>query len=189
MFSRLAPTLALVTLFAGCAGVSPAERHPAQDPPEESIQEPAPQSVAPAARAPGTLKLLRRDDALETLPLEVVLLDERRQPVARSAGAPPEPLRLEPGVYQALLRAGQHRYGFEVRIDAGQTVDVLIQSRPDAELVSVETRTPCEGYVLVERQTLGFRWGPVPLPGITTPARQPRRLPPDAARPRETRVF
>ncbi|HBP16626.1 MAG TPA: hypothetical protein DEA08_02375 [Planctomycetes bacterium] len=190
MLSRFAaPALALVTLLGGCAapqkGADPAA------PQRVSAQElqPAPESVAPAPRAAGTLKLLRRNDALETLYVEVTLLDRARQPVARASGSPPEPQQLAPGVYHALVRAGAHRYGFEVRVRAGQSVDVLIQSRPDAELVSVETRTPREGYVLVERQTLGYRWGPVPLPGITTPAPQHRRLPPDAPRPRESRVF
>lgn len=190
LLSRIAaPALALVTLLGGCA-TSPRERAASPKPdPVAAVEVPAPESVAPAATAAGTLKLLRRNDALETLYVEVILLDRDRQPVARAQGRPPAPLQLAPGIYHALIRAGAHRYGFEVRVDAGQTLDLLIQSRPDAELVSVETRTPREGYVLVERQTLGYRWGPVPLPGITTPAEQPHRLAPDAPRPRESRVF
>jgi hypothetical protein len=79
-------------------------------------------------------------------------------------------MTLEPGHYRVMVYADPGPFGFDVVVPPERSVvEVQIFSKGSGHTVVTETRREPigEGVVMVERQILGFGWGP--RPGPSTP--------------------
>lgn len=85
-------------------------------------------------------------------------------PVAVHDAATSAHVRLAPGRYHVLVFADPGPFGFDVLLSADRPrTDVLILSAADGHTVLVDRMQPLgNGLTLVERQLVGFGWGPRP---------------------------
>jgi len=164
--ARSASLLLLGCFYAGCAGPGPAEPvAPAARFAVTRAAGPAAEPVAPAERP--VLRLRRVDAEGRPLRLRALVFDRRGQEqVAALVGTPPGPVSLPPGRYRVRVLAEPGPFGFHVDLAPGRPVEVLVCSDPAARshAAVVETRREPlgDGVTYVERQVLGFGWGPVP---------------------------
>ena len=112
------------------------------------------------------------------LPLDVDVFTGRGDLRVGTLRGEPRPLWLEPGSYRVMVRARPQPFGFRVVLEPGRPVHVELSSATGSHGVVIETaRTPLgDGVVQVDRQILGFGWGPPtgaaqgPSPRATTAA-------------------
>ncbi len=162
--------LLLLALSAGCvapaAGPQPIAASVTASDPSHLLPPPAAgPSMTEAAGVALSLRRVGEDGA--PLPVQAEVWDPATgECLLALDGCPPEPARLPPGEYRLMIFERPLPFGFAVLLEPERPVDVLICSDDGgrAHAVGVETlRRPLGGGVtLVERQVLGFGWGPPP---------------------------
>lgn len=162
------PTGLLTALLAlsGCATPDAARPEPLACPPVAR----GTQALGPQAPAPTRLSVARSDVAGRSLPLRAVIYPEsarglRGEPLAVIDQRTPATVDgLAPGRYQVLVFADPGPFGFDVVLEPGRAdARVYVVSGGSGHAVAVETRRLAvgPGTTRVDRQILGFGWGPI----------------------------
>lgn len=173
-------SIGLLALSVGCAATRPAEAPAAPlaaeraqvAPParEEAAQAPAAAEAEAMAGIPADrvkLVVTRADEQGRPLHLRAVVDPDAlgpAEPVAVHDAQGPAEALLAPGRYHVLIFAEPGPFGFDVVLERDRPLtDVLVLSAPRGHTVLVDRCQPVgPGLTMVERQIVGFGWGPRP---------------------------